>query len=300
MASLKRSSAIGATDSLSSRSEATRAATEEAWTELRAVPGWLGQLDVREIWKYRELALFLALRDLKLRYRQTVFGLAWAALQPLLAVAIFTLIFSHVGGLSTGHVPYVVFAYTGMVIWTYVSSSVDAAARSLIEDRALVERVYFPRLLAPFAASLPALADLAVSLVILAGFLLIFAVGVPLAVLLAPLWLLAALLVALGVGFWLSALNVQYRDVRYALTFGMQVWFYATPVVYPASLVDGPWRWLYASNPLVGVVDGFRWSILGGPPPPVADVVSAVVGCVIVVSGVIYFHGVQRRFADVI
>jgi lipopolysaccharide transport system permease protein len=275
-------------------------AAEAAWTELRASRGWRAQLDVREIWDYRELALFLALRDLKLRYRQTAFGVAWAVLQPLVGLAIFALVFSHVAGLKTGDLPYVVFAYAGLVIWSFVSTSVDGAARSLIEDRSLVERVYFPRLLAPFAATLPGLLDFAVSLVILAVFMAIYTVGVPVAALLVPVWIFAALLVALGVGFWLSALNVQYRDVRYTLTFGLQIWFFATPVVYPSSLVGDGWRWVYAANPLVGVVDGFRWSVLGAPGPPTADVVSLAVGAVILVTGTIYFHAVQRRFADVI
>lgn len=273
---------------------------ETGWTELRPSRGWRSQLDVHEIWQYRELALFLALRDLRLRYRQTVFGVAWAVLQPLLGVAIFTLVFSRVDALRTSGTPYVVFAYAGLVIWSYASTSVDAAARSLIEDRSLVERVYFPRLLAPFAATLPGLLDLAISLLVLAAFMAIFAVGVPLTALLLPAWVLAAMLVALGAGFWLSALNVQYRDVRYALTFGLQAWFFATPAAYTSSLVHGGWRWAYAANPLVGVIDGFRWSVLGAPPPPSADLVSVAAGLALIATGTMYFHAVQRRFADVI
>jgi lipopolysaccharide transport system permease protein len=280
--------------------DASQPLAETGWTELRPSRGWRAQLDVRELWQYRELALFLALRDVRLRYRQTAFGVAWAVLQPLLGVAIFTLVFSKVAGLRTGEIPYVVFAYAGLVIWNYTSTSVDAAARSLIEDRSLVERVYFPRLLAPFAAALPGLLDLAISLLILAVFMAIFAVSVPLSALLLPAWALLAMLVALGAGFWLSALNVQYRDVRYALTFGLQVWFFATPVVYASSLVHGAWRWVYSANPLVGVIDGFRWAVLGAPAPPSADLVSAAAGVALLVSGAMYFHAVQRRFADVI
>jgi lipopolysaccharide transport system permease protein len=280
--------------------QASQPLTGAGWTELGPSRGWRSQLDVREIWQYRELALFLALRDLRLRYRQTVFGVAWAVLQPLLVVAIFTLVFSRVDALRTSGIPYVVFAYAGIVIWSYASTSVDAAARSLIEDRSLVERVYFPRLLAPFAAALPGLLDLAISLLVLAAFMAIFAVGVPLTALLLPAWVLAAMLVALGAGFWLSALNVQYRDVRYALTFGLQVWFFATPAVYTSSLVHGGWRWVYSANPLVGVIDGFRWAVLGAPAPPVADLASAASGLALIVTGTMYFHAVQRRFADVI
>lgn len=278
----------------------SNSSAEAAWTELRPSRGWRAQLDLREIWRHRELALFLALRDLRLRYRQTIFGVAWAVLQPLVAVAIFTLIFSRVAGLQTGDVPYLVFAYSAMVIWSYASTGVDAAARSLIEDRSLVERVYFPRVLAPAAALLPGLLDLGISLVVLAVFMAIFGVAVPLTALLVPVWIALAILVALGVGLWLCALNVQYRDVRYALNFGLQVWFFATPVVYASSLLDGAWRWIYAINPLVGVVDGFRWSVLGTPAPPPADVMSLVSGTLILLTGTIYFHSVQRRFADVI
>jgi lipopolysaccharide transport system permease protein len=273
---------------------------EASWTELRPSRGWRAQLDIRDAWRHRELALFLALRDLQLRYRQTIFGIAWAVLQPLAAVGIFTLVFSRVEGLDTGDIPYVVFAYVAMVIWTYTSTSVDAAARSLIEDRSLVERVYFPRILAPAAALLPGLLDLAVSIVIVSIFFVIFAVGLPATAVLLPVGILLAMLVALGVGVWLCALNVQYRDVRYALSFGLQLWFFATPIVYPSSLLDGTWRWLYAANPLVGVVDGVRWSVLGASPPPLADVVSIFSGAVILLTGMLYFHAVQRRFADVI
>ncbi len=274
--------------------------TEDKFTELSAPSGWLSQLDVRELWHYRELAWFLALRDLKLRYRQTVFGIAWAVLQPLLTIALFTLIFARVSVLSTNHIPYVVFAFAGILVWTYVSTSVEAGARSLVEDRALVERVYFPRLLAPLAAALPGVPDLGLSLIIFVIFLIIFGVEVPATAVLAPVWVIASVVVAIGAGFWLSALNVQYRDVRYALAFGIQVWFYATPVVYPASLIPGAWRWLYALNPLVGIIDGFRWSVLAAPSPPAADLVSVLSAAAILATGLVYFQAVQRRFADVI
>ena len=275
-------------------------AAEPGWTEHRPSRGWRSQLDLRDAWRHRELTWFLALRDVRLRYRQTAFGVAWALIQPLAGVAIFTLVFSRVSGIEHGHVPYFVFAYTAMILWTYTSTSVEGAARSLIEDRSLVERVYFPRILAPAAALLPGLLDLGISLVILAILMAIFAVSVPATALLLPLLLLVALTVSFGVGLWLAALNVQYRDVRYALTFGLQLAFFATPVVYPSSLVRGAWRWVYSANPLVGVIDGTRWAVLDLAPPPAADAISLVAASVILVTGLMYFYATQRRFADVI
>ena len=275
-------------------------AAEPGWTEHRPSRGWRSQLDLRDAWRHRELTWFLALRDVRLRYRQTAFGVAWALIQPLAGVAIFTLVFSRVSGIEHGHVPYFVFAYTAMILWTYTSTSVEGAARSLIEDRSLVERVYFPRILAPAAALLPGLLDLGISLVILAILMAIFAVSVPATALLLPLLLLFALTVSFGVGLWLAALNVQYRDVRYALTFGLQLAFFATPVVYPSSLVRGAWRWVYSANPLVGVIDGTRWAVLDLAPPPAADAISLVAAGVILLTGLMYFYATQRRFADVI
>lgn len=273
----------------------------EGWLENRPSSGWFRRLDLRELWARRELAFFLALRDLKLRYKQTAFGVAWALIQPLAGVAIFSIVFGRLADLPSDGIPYPVFVYAGLAVWAYFSSAVDAAAQSLVDkSSALVTKVYFPRLLAPLAAVLPALLDLALSLVIVAAFMVIYGVLPGLAVLLLPVWLLALVVVVLGVGVWLSALNVQYRDVRHALGFIIQAWLFASPVVYPSSLVDGGWRYVFALNPMAGVIEGFRWSLLDGPSPGGPVFVSLAVGVLLLLSGALYFAKVERGFADTI
>lgn len=270
------------------------------WVENRPSARWFPRIDPRELWLYRELAYFLALRDLKLRYRQTFFGIAWAILQPLAGVAIFSIVFGRLVDVPSDGIPYPVFVYAGLVIWTYFSSGLEQASLSLVDKAELVSKVYFPRLLAPLAAVLPGLLDLGISLLILAVFMAIYGVGPDAAILLLPLWIVAAVAVTGGAGFWLSALNVQYRDVQHTLTFLIQAWLFASPVVYASSVFEGAWRYIFALNPLVGVLDGFRWSLLSGPPPGVEDLVSLGVGLLLLGGGAIYFQRFERRFADVI
>jgi lipopolysaccharide transport system permease protein len=268
------------------------------WVENRPSARWLPRLDVRELWAYRELALFLALRDFKLRYKQTVFGVAWAVVQPLAAALVFTIVFGRLAGLPSDGLPYAIFVLAGMVAWSYVSTAVSAASESLVEHRALVTNVYFPRVLAPLAAVLPSLVDLLISLAILAVFMVAYGVAPSGALVLVPLWVVGLVAVALAAGLWLSALNALYRDVRYALGFVIQLWLFASPIVFPSSLVEGGWRYVYSANPLVGAVDGFRWSLLGAPPPGREDIVSLGVGVVLLVTGVLYFQKVERQIAD--
>ena len=268
------------------------------WLENRPSTGWLRQLNVRELWLYRELVYHLALRDLKLRYKQTAFGVAWAILQPLLGVLIFSVVFGRLADVPSDGIVYPVFVYAGLVVWVYLSGSVTAAAQSLVEDRDLVTKVYFPRLLAPLAAVLPGLIDLAISLAILALFMIGYGVAPGPALLTLPLWILGAVAVAVGAGLWLSALNALYRDVRYTLAFGIQLWLFISPVVFPSSLVEGGWRFLFSANPAVGVIDGFRWSVIDGPPPGAEDLVSLAACLFLLVSGGIYFRHVERRLAD--
>jgi lipopolysaccharide transport system permease protein len=270
------------------------------WVENRPATGWLPRIDLRELWAYRELGLSLARRDLQLRYRQTFFGVAWAVLQPLVGVAIFTVVFDRFVGVPSDGVPYPVFVYAGLVIWTLCATGVERASNSLVEEAELVTKVYFPRLIAPAAAVLPGLVDLAVSLVILASFLIVYDVTPDAAVVTLPLWIGAGVLVAAGAGFWLAALNVRYRDVKHTLTFLLQVWFFASPVIYASSALDGAWRFVFALNPMVGVIDGFRWSLAGGPAPQVEDFVSLLAGMLLLVSGTLYFQRFERRFADII
>lgn len=256
------------------------------------------RVDLRELLAYREVVRALATRDLKLRYRQSVFGIGWAILQPAAAMVVFTLLFSNVAGIESDNLPYPVFVYVALAAWVYVSASVSAAAESLASNRALVTKVYFPRLTAPIAAVLPGLLDLVIALGF--GAILIAAYGVtpgP-AVLLAPVWIALAILIACGAGIWLAALNALYRDVRHALGFVLQLWLFASPVVIPTSLVGDSWRTLYALNPTVGVIDGLRWSLLDGPAPPAADLLSAASTLLLLVTGTAYFARAEQRVAD--
>ena len=276
------------------------AGRERSWVENAPPGGWLPRLDARELWRERELALVFALKDLKVRYKQTFFGVAWALLQPLVGVLIFSVVFGRAAHLPSDGIPYPVFSYAGLAIWLYFASSVAAAAQSLVDNRDLVTKVYFPRLLAPLAAVFPGLVDLGVSLPIIGVFLAIWSVAPGLQLLLLPLWALDALATSLGVGLLFAALNVRYRDVRFALPFVLQVWLFASPVVYTSSLIHGAWRYLYFANPMASVIGGFRWSIAGGPPPGREGLVSLATTCVLLVAGFVYYRRVERSFADVI
>jgi lipopolysaccharide transport system permease protein len=288
-----------------SRAEALRSGgplpgDDLGWVENRPSSGWLPRLDARDLWGHRELALVLALKDLRVRYKQTFFGVAWAVLQPLFGVLIFSVIFGHLARLPTEGLPYPVFVYAGLGIWLYVSGAVTGCAQSLVDNRDLITKVYFPRLLAPLAAVLPGLVDLAPSLAIIGIFLAVYGVVPGPALALLPLWILAAAVVALAIGLWFAALNVKYRDVRYALPFFLQVWMFGSPVVYASSLVHGRWRYAFAANPMVTLVDGFRWSLADGPAPGPEALVSLVVVIVILLGGFVYFRRVEQYFADVI
>lgn len=271
----------------------------DRWVENRPGAGWSAAA-LRELWDYRELALAFALKTLRVRYKQTVFGVAWAVLQPVLSVILFTLVFGRLVGVPTDGLPYVVFNYAGMLLWLYVSASVTAAAQSLVETRELVTKVYFPRLLAPLSAAVPAIVDFLIAFVILVGMLVYYGITPGWAVALTPVWVLAAVATAVAVGVPLSALNVQYRDVRQALPLLLQLWLFASPVVYSASLVTGAWQYVYALNPLSTVLDGFRWSVAGGPAPGPEAFVSLAVVVVLLVTGFLYFGRVQRSFPDVV
>lgn len=277
---------------------ASRPEAGKIWFENRPSEGRLPRLNLRELWFYRRLGYELAIRDLKVRYKQTFFGVAWAVLQPVVAAIIFSVVFGNLADVPSDGLPYAVFVYAGLTAWIYISTSVDAAARSLVEDRELVTKVYFPRLLAPFAALLPGLLDLAISLVILAILMIAYGVAPDLALLTLPLWMAGLVLIALGAGLWLSALNALYRDVRYALSFGIQLWLFVSPVVFPSSLVDDDWEYLFSLNPVAGAIDGFRWATIDAPPPGTEDLVSLVVTVLLLVSGAIYFRRTERVLAD--
>jgi homopolymeric O-antigen transport system permease protein len=272
------------------------------------ITGWVenspasrtGLRPLLEVLHHRDLVRFLALRDLKVRYKQATFGLAWAVLQPLLGVAVFTIVFNRIAGVAAPGVPYVVFTYVGLAGWAYLSTSVNECSESLVRYSALVTKVYFPRAVAPLASVLPGLADLAVASVALAVLMAVTRTAPGLPLLALPLALLSLVVAALAVGIWLSALNVQFRDVRLVLAFFLQLWLFVSPVVYPPDLVHGSWQYIYALNPSVGPLGLLRWSLLGIPlnAGPVAE--SLLVALALLVAGLYYFQATERRFADVI
>jgi lipopolysaccharide transport system permease protein len=261
----------------------------------------LNSISLRELWEYRELLGFLVWRDVKVRYRQTVLGAAWAIIQPLATMLIFVLFFHNLAKVpSDGNIPYPIFSYAGLLPWQFFASGLTQAANSLLNSSALIRKVYFPRVLVPVASSLGSLVDFAFAFLVLIGLMFYYQLVPTLAVLLLPVFLLMALATVIGVGLWLSALSVRYRDVRYIVSFLVQFWMFATPVVYPSALLHEPWRTIYGLNPMVGVVEGFRWALVGTQPPSAMILVSATVTLVVLVSGLIFFQRTERGFADVI
>jgi ABC-2 type transport system permease protein/lipopolysaccharide transport system permease protein len=252
-----------------------------------------------ELWRGRELVVFFAVRDLKVRYRQAVLGVAWVLAQPLALVAVFTLVFHNIAQLPSGDIPYPLFALTGLVMWACFSSSVTAASDSLVSNSALVTKVYFARLTAPLSTLVPPLVDLAVSLVVVAAMCAFYGTNPTWRLIGAPLWLLLLTATTMGVGLWLSALNVRYRDVRHAVTPLLQVLLFLSPVAYAPSLPPGA-AMVYAINPMAGVIGVFRWSVLSAPWPGWPLLVSAGVATGLVISGLWYFRHAERAFADVI
>ena len=267
---------------------------------LRARDG-RARLDLTSLWSYRELVYFFIWRDFKVRYRQTVLGALWAILQPLVTMVVFSVVFGRVAGISSDGLPYPVFSYAALLPWTFFSTGVILAANSLVTSQNLLKKVYFPRLALPMAAVVIGLVDLGFASLILGVMMVIYGVAPsPLAFLVLPLMLLA-LITTLGVGLWFAALNVQYRDVRYIVPFLLQVWLFLTPVVYPSSLIDEPWRTLSALNPNVGVVEGIRWALLGTDTAPGSQIiVSAGMALLILMSALYYFRHVEGTFADVV
>jgi ABC-type polysaccharide/polyol phosphate export permease len=269
------------------------------WVENRPARG-LRRLDLHELWGYRELAGFLALRDLKVRYKQAAFGVAWAIVQPLATVAVFTVVFNRLASVQSEGIPYPVFALAGLTLWTYVSNGVNRATLSLVGNPALVTKVYFPRILAPIASVLPALVDLAISLILLGVLIPVYGAKLSGAAATLPVWIIGASATAMGVGLILGTLNVRYRDVNQGIAFFIQLWLFLSPVAYASSSVPEGWRWVYALNPMVGWIDGLRWAVLGAPWPGLRLLVSVVSTLVVCTLGVAYFQAAERRFADVI
>lgn len=267
---------------------------------IEARTGWSAP-DLADLWRSRELIYFLTLRDIKVRYTQAALGVAWAVLQPLLMMVIFTLFLGRLAKVPSDGFPYPVFAFAGLIPWTFFSNAVGAGANSVVGSANLVSKVWFPRLALPLAAALAWLPDLCITSALLIGMMLIFGITPPLTAVLLPAFILFALLAAAGVSLWLAALNVSYRDVRYAVPFVLQLWLFATPVVYPASLVPERFRTLLGLNPMAGVVEGFRWALLGHRQPPWGLMaVSGLVSLVALAAGAYYFRKAETGFADVI
>lgn len=265
-----------------------------------AEDGDLGR-ELREVWNFRELLYFLAWRDLKVRYKQTILGAAWAILQPFLTMVVFSVFFGHLGKMPSDGIPYPVFAYCGLLPWALFAHALNESGNSLINNRGLITKVYFPRLIIPLAPLLVGLVDFGLASGVLVGMMAFYGVAPGTAALTAPFFVILALLTALSVGLWLSALNVRYRDVRYTVPFLTQLWLFVTPVVYPASLLPEPWRPALGLNPMSGVVEGFRWALLGraGAPGQLL-VISVAVVVVLLVGGLWYFARTAKTFADVV
>jgi lipopolysaccharide transport system permease protein len=258
-------------------------------------------LNLRELWSYRGLLYFLTWRDVKVRYKQTAIGAAWAVLQPLLTMLVFAVVFGALIRVPSDGLPYPVFAYVALLPWTFFATALTRAGGSLVTDASLITKVYFPRLLLPLSAVLSSALDFGVAFLLVLVLMGWYGIAPGPAVVTVPLFLLLAVLTALGCGLWLSALNVRYRDIAYVTPFLIQVWFFLTPVAYPSSLVPERWRALYGLNPMAGVVEGFRWALLGSASAPgVTLVVSAAVVAVIFLGGVFWFRRLEQGFADVV
>lgn len=262
--------------------------------------GWVS-LKLRELLEYRELLYFLVWRDVKVRYKQTALGAAWAIIQPFFTMVVFSLFFGKLGKIPSDGVPYPIFSFTALVPWTFFATSLTQASNSLVGSANLVKKVYFPRLTIPIATVLAGVLDFAIAFVILIGMMAVYGIVPGVNVLWLPFFLLLAIVTALGVGLWLSAMNVQFRDVKYVVPFLTQFWMFATPIAYPSSLLSEPWRTLYALNPMVGVVEGFRWALLGTATKPGSTIiVSSIAAAVMLVSGAYYFRRMERSFADIV
>jgi homopolymeric O-antigen transport system permease protein len=280
--------------------QSLNASPEFPVVRIAAHRGWLA-LNIKELWAYRELLYFFVWREIKVRYKQTAIGAAWAVLQPVLAMLVFSLFFGVLAKIPSQGLPYPVFYYCALLPWLYFSTSMQAATNIVVDQQRVITKVYFPRVVLPIASVLSGLLDFAISFGVFLGMMLYYRMIPTIAVIWLPAFLLLAVATALGVGLWLSALNAMYRDVRYVVPFLVQFWMFASPVAYPSSLVPAKWRWLYGLNPMAGVIEGFRWALTGhGQPPSVLLAASSVAVVLLVMSGLVYYHAVEGTIADVV
>ncbi len=262
--------------------------------------GWVS-LKLGELLKYRELIYFLIWRDIKVRYKQTVLGVAWAIIQPLFTMMVFSLFFGRLANIPSDGIPYPIFSFAALVPWTFFANGLSLASNSLVGSANLIKKVYFPRLAIPLATVLAGVVDFILAFIVLIGMMAYFGFVPTINILWLPLLFLLALITSLGVSLWFSALNVEFRDVRYIMPFLTQFWLFSTPIAYPSSLLSEPWRTLYGLNPMVGVVEGFRWALLGTKTAPGTIVfVSALAALALLISGALYFRRMEKTFADVV
>jgi lipopolysaccharide transport system permease protein len=269
-------------------------------TIIEPARGWLS-LNLHEIWAYHELVYFLIWRDVKVRYKQTVIGAIWVILQPLMTMVVFTLVFNRIAKISSDGLPYPIFAYAALLPWNLFAGALNRSGNSLVGQSNLISKVYFPRLIIPLSATVSGVVDFAIAFVILIAMMVWYGIAPNWGVLALPLFILLALAAAFSVGLWLSALNVRYRDVGYALPFLVQLWLFASPVAYPTSVVPEQWQFLYSLNPMAGVIEGFRWALLGKAQPDFGVIaVSGAAVIAVLFGGLVYFKRTERTFADVV
>jgi len=279
-------------------SASVRQAPLPPFVRLAPTKGWQS-LSLRELWAYRDLLYFLTWRDVKIRYKQTFLGAAWAIIQPLLTMVIFSLFFGKLAKVPSDDLPYPIFAFAALIPWTFFANGLQLSAMSLAGNANMIKKVYFPRIIVPSAAVLSGFVDFLMAFVVLLGMMVFYGVLPTINILFLPPLLLLAFVTSLGVGLWLSAVNVHFRDVRYIVPFLVQSWMFATPIAYPSSLLPEFWRPFYALNPMVGVVEGFRWALLGTDTSPGLMVLASSVAAVtILISGAYYFRRMEKTFAD--
>lgn len=269
-------------------------------TDIRPDRGWL-DLDLGAVWRYRELLSVLVMRDLQVLYKQALLGAGWAILQPVFAVIIFSIVFGYIVRMPSEGVPYPLFAFAGVLPWTYFAEAVRRSGVGLVTDAELVRKIYFPRLIMPFANVVSPLVDFCIAFVVLLIVMAFYGIAPNLKMLVIPPLMIVAALLALSIGLWLAPINVRFRDIKHTLPFMIQIWMYASPIVYPLSIVPQEWQMLYSLNPMVGVIEGFRWAVFGqGAPNFMALGMSAIIIVILMVGGLIFFRRMERTFADVI
>jgi lipopolysaccharide transport system permease protein len=297
MTSIKDVDTINTEDSLSGQLSSHQ---RKIYVHIKPSEGWVS-LKLGELWDYRELSYFLIWRDLKIRYKQTVLGAFWAILQPLLTMVIFSLFFGKLAQVPSDGIPYPIFSYSALVPWTFFANGLLQASNTLVVNANMVKKIFFPRLILPISAVLAGIVDFVLAFFVLLLMMFYFKIYPTSNIIWLPFFLLLALITSLGTGFWFSAMNAQFRDIRYIVPFIIQAWMFLTPIAYPSSLIPEPWRTIYGINPMAGVVEGFRWALLGSDTEPgMMTLVSSLVAVLLLIGGAFYFRRMEKTFADVI